>query len=190
MGDTHLHPINHITHIIGEIRLPSLSVQHNIYFNPIFHSPGHIWPGFLNASSSKSFKQKDSEKIVVLENCFLYMFCWRTFPHNDAFLTYYRKSTKNPKVQVILDLGHGNPATLGRKNRTCLVMAPLVLTWSTQLVITVTCVWRGEGGGPLTWQPLAQNLNVLLIYQISKYIQINNCQLGRQHKQYWSLSCQ
>jgi hypothetical protein len=56
---------------------------------------------FLNAYSSKSLKQKNSEKIVFLEKVFLYIFCFRTSPHNDAFQTYSAKSTKNPKMQVI-----------------------------------------------------------------------------------------
>jgi hypothetical protein len=43
------------------------------------------------------------------------VFCFRTFPYNDAFLTYSAKSTKNLNIQVIWDLGPGNPATLGRK---------------------------------------------------------------------------
>ncbi len=56
----------------------------------------------------------------------------------------FEKSNKNPKVQVIWDLGSRNPATIGRKNRTCHFMAPLVLTWRKQLFVTVSCVWRGE----------------------------------------------
>ncbi len=51
-------------------------------------------------------------------------------------------------------------ATLGRKNRTCHVTGPSGLTWRTHLFLTVSCVRRGGGRGPLTWQPLAQNLNV------------------------------
>jgi hypothetical protein len=39
-------------------------------------------------------------------------------PCNDAFFTNSAKSTKNLKIQVKRDLGHRNPATLGRKNRT------------------------------------------------------------------------
>jgi hypothetical protein len=62
-------------------------------------------------------KQKTSLKIVFLEKCFLFLFASGLSPYNDAFLTYSAKSTKNPKIQVMGDLGRGNPATLGRKNR-------------------------------------------------------------------------
>jgi hypothetical protein len=110
--------------------------------------------------TAQNLKQKNSEKIVVLEKSFLYIFCFRTPPpkKKDAFLIYSAKSTTNLKMQVIL--GRGNPATLGRKNRTSHVTAPSVLTWHRQLFITVFCVRRGEGRGPLTWQPLSQNFNV------------------------------
>jgi hypothetical protein len=39
-------------------------------------------------------------------------------------LAYSAKSFKNPKIQVIWDLGIENPATLGRKKRTCHVTPP------------------------------------------------------------------
>jgi hypothetical protein len=53
-------------------------------------------------TAQKSLKQKNSEKIVFLEKCFLYIFCPSVLsPYNDAFLTYSAKSTKNPKMQVI-----------------------------------------------------------------------------------------
>jgi hypothetical protein len=59
---------------------------------------------------------------IFLEKCLLNLFFYRTFPYNDAF------------------------ATLGRKNRTCHITAPLVLTWHTQLFVTVhiLCL-EGEG---------------------------------------------
>jgi hypothetical protein len=52
-------------------------------------------------TAKKYLKQKNSEKIVFLEKCFLYIFCCRTSPFNDAFLNYSAKSIKNPKMQVI-----------------------------------------------------------------------------------------
>jgi hypothetical protein len=58
-------------------------------------------------------------------------------------LTYSAKSTKTPKIQVIGDLGCENPAILGRKNRTCHVMAPPVLTWRMQLFVTVHILCAG-----------------------------------------------
>ncbi len=55
----------------------------------------------------------------------------------------------------------------------------VVLPWHAHLFETISWVWGGWKG-PLSWQQLAQNLNVSLIYQKSKYIHINNCQLCRQ----------
>ncbi len=56
-------------------------------------------PAFLNAYRSKSFKWKNSEKIVFLEKCFLYIFCFRTFLQQwclfDLFHKNYHKS-ENP----------------------------------------------------------------------------------------------
>jgi hypothetical protein len=51
---------------------------------------------FLNAYNSKVLKQKIMRKIIFLKNCFLYLFCFKTSPYNDAFFIYYRKCTKNP----------------------------------------------------------------------------------------------
>jgi hypothetical protein len=53
-------------------------------------------------TTQKSLKQKNSEKIVFLEKCFLYIF-WASglSRYNEAFLTYSAKSTKNWKIQVI-----------------------------------------------------------------------------------------
>jgi hypothetical protein len=69
-------------------------------------------------AAQKYLKQKNSEQIVFLEKCFLYIFSSGLYPYNDAFLTYYANSTKN--------LGNrGNPTTLGRKNGTCHIRAPL-----------------------------------------------------------------
>jgi hypothetical protein len=108
-------------------------------------------------------------------------------PYNDAFLTYYAKRTKNLKIQVIWDLGRGNPATLGSKNRTYNVATPLVLTWRIQLFVTVRYLVWGGAIGPSTWQPLAQNFNVSFNLSKSKYIPITNVQLGRKHKQYLTI---
>jgi hypothetical protein len=63
---------------------------------PIFHGPGHM------LTAQKSLRQKNSEKIVFLEKCFLYIFFASGLsPYNDAFLIYSAKSTKNQKMQVI-----------------------------------------------------------------------------------------
>jgi hypothetical protein len=40
----------------------------------------------------------------------------------------------------------------------------------TALCNSILCVEVGRRGGPLTWQPLTQNLNVSFIYQKSKYV--------------------
>ncbi len=60
---------------------------------------------------------------IFLEKCLFYLFFYRTFPYNDAF------------------------ATLGRKKRTCHITAPLVLTWHTQLFVTVRSTHLVFGGG-------------------------------------------
>jgi hypothetical protein len=74
---------------------------------------------FLNITAQKSLKQKNYIKNVFLEKFFSLFFASRLSHHNDAFLIYSAKSTKNPKMQ-----GCGNPATLGQKNRTCHVTTP------------------------------------------------------------------
>ncbi len=51
---------------------------------------------FLNAYSSKISSLKNPEKIVFLEECFLYIFAAGLSPYNDAFLTY---SAKVPNIQ-------------------------------------------------------------------------------------------
>jgi hypothetical protein len=79
-----------------------------------------------------------------LEKCFLYIFASGLSPYNDSFLTYSITSTKNSKIQVIWDLGRGNPSNLGRINGICHVMAPSALTWCMQLFVTVSCVWGRE----------------------------------------------
>ncbi len=123
-------------------------------------------------TAQKSLKQKNSDKIVSWRNVF-FIFCLRTFPLQWClFYLFCKKYQKNWKIQVIWDLGRGNPATLGRKNRTCHVMAPPVLTWRwrIQLLLTVSCVQRRGGRGPLTWQLLAQRLNVS--FNLSKKVNI------------------
>jgi hypothetical protein len=70
-------------------------------FNPIFYGQVICDLAFLNAYSSKISEAKNAEKSVILNKCFLYIFCLRTSPNNDAVLTYSVKSTKNPKIQVI-----------------------------------------------------------------------------------------
>jgi hypothetical protein len=72
-------------------------------------------------------------------------------------------------------------------------MAPPVLTWWTQLSVTVFPV-RGRGGrGPLTWYLLAQNLNVsfnikkvnIFLYIITNLAgNINNIETYRVNRDY------
>ncbi len=65
----------------------------------IFHGPGHIWPGFFQCLQLKmSYTEK------FWENCIHICFASGFSPYNDAFFTYYRKSTKKPKSWVIWDL--------------------------------------------------------------------------------------
>ncbi len=58
---------------------------------------------YLMLIAKKSLKQQNSDKIIFLEKCFLYIFCFRTFPPQWCLfdLPYYAKSTKNPKIQII-----------------------------------------------------------------------------------------
>ncbi len=104
---------------------------------------------FWMLTAQKSFRQTIISNIVFLEKCvFSICFDLGFSPYNDAFWLIII-SIKNPKVQVIWDLGRGSPATLGRKKRTLHVTAPLALTWCTQLFVTVSFVWGGgEREGP------------------------------------------
>jgi hypothetical protein len=93
-------------------------------------------------TAKKSLKEKILKKLYSWRSVFSIFFASGLSPYNDAFMTYSSKSTKNLKMQVIRDLGRGNPATLGRKNRTCHVTPPppSILIWRS--------VRRGEGEGP------------------------------------------
>jgi hypothetical protein len=52
--------------------------------------------------TQESLKQKDSEKNHIPgESIFSICYASGLSPYNDAFLVYYRKSTKNPEVPVI-----------------------------------------------------------------------------------------
>jgi hypothetical protein len=142
-----------------------------------------MWPGFLNAHGSKNLLSKNIlKKSYTWRNVFFIFFASGHSPNNDACLTYYTKHTKNPKIQVIWDRGCGNPATLGRKNRTFHVTSPLVLTCCMQFFLPVSYVCVGGGGEerkPLKWQLLAQKLNVSFKFtKKSKFIPITNCQLA------------
>jgi hypothetical protein len=75
-------------------------------------------------TAQKSLKQKNLKKLCSWTSVFSIFFASGLSPYNDASLTYSAKRKKNLKMQVIRDLGHGNPATLDRKNRTCLVTPP------------------------------------------------------------------
>jgi hypothetical protein len=50
-------------------------------------------------TAQKTLEQKNSEKIVFLEMCFLFTFASGLAPYNN-FLTYYATSAKNLKIQV------------------------------------------------------------------------------------------
>ncbi len=90
------------------------------HINPIFHGPGHKRPGFFKCLQLKNLLSENILKIwYSWRSVFSIFFASGLSPYNDAFLTYSAKSPKNLKIQVIWDLGCGNPATLGRKNRTC-----------------------------------------------------------------------
>ncbi len=117
---------------------------------PIFHGPCHMWPGFFECLQLKNLlSKKNLKKLYSWRSVFSIFFTSGLSPYNDAFLTYSAKRKKNPKMQVIWDLGRGNPATLEGKHRACHVTAPPpVLTWRS--------VRRKGGRGPLTWQPIDQ----------------------------------
>ncbi len=118
-----------------------------------------MWSGFFECLEPKNvLGAKNSLKNWIPGEVFSLYFLLQDLP--PTVMPFWLIPQKVPKLQVIWDLGRGNPANLGRRNRTCHVMAPPVLTWRTQLFIKVPCVWGGGGRGPLTWQPLAQNLNV------------------------------
>jgi hypothetical protein len=161
--------------------LNKYSMPFECIVNPIFHGPGHMWPGIFECLQLQNLL---SINLYSWRSIFSIFFASGHSSYNDAFLTYSEKISKNPKMRVIWELGRGNPATLGRENRTCDVITPPppVLTWSTHLFVIVSCVRRGGGRGPLTWQPIAQNLNVSFNLSKSKYIPITNCQLSRQKK--------
>jgi hypothetical protein len=100
----------------------------------------------------KSFKKKILRKLSW-RSVSLHFLPQDFPPKNDDFFTYYRNSTKIQKSRSY------EKTTLGRKNRTCHVTAPLALTWHTQLFVTVTCVWRGRENA-LDMATISPNLNV------------------------------
>ncbi len=108
---------------------------------------GHFPTTFQYPLTLSSTAQKNILKSYSWRSVFSIFFASGLSSYNDAFLTYSAKSTKNPKIQVIWDLGRGNPAILGRENRSCHVAAPPVLTWRMHLFITVSCLRGGGGGG-------------------------------------------
>jgi hypothetical protein len=74
----------------------------------------------LKAYSLKISLEKYSQKLYFWTNVFSICFASGVPPHNEAFLTSYRKSTKNPGVRV---LGGPGPE---KEKMTCHVTATLV----------------------------------------------------------------
>ncbi len=108
-----------------EVRRKILKYSLFLFFNLIFHGPGLMWPGFFECLQLKNLLSKKIWKTLhSWRSVFSIFFTSGLSPYNDAFLTYSAKRKKNPKMQVIWDLGRGNPATLERKHRTCHVTAP------------------------------------------------------------------
>jgi hypothetical protein len=106
----------------------------------------HVTCLFWMLTAKKSLKQKNSEKMVFLEKCFLHIFASGLSPYNNAFQLILQKVPKIWKSKSYETwAGEILPP---RKNMTCHVTAPPVLTWRTQLFITVSCVRRGKGEGP------------------------------------------
>jgi hypothetical protein len=74
-------------------------------------------------------KQKNSEKNGIPGELYsLYVLLQHFHSTKMPFWLIIEKEPKiwRKKIQFIWDLGHGNPATLGRKKRTCHVTAPIV----------------------------------------------------------------
>ncbi len=125
-----------------------------------------------------------SEKIVFLEKCSLYIFCFRTFTVEwclfDLFWKIYQKFE---------NAGHMRPGPWKschpREKKIGPAMSqPPPLFWP-----GARC--RGGRERALDMVTNSPKLKCLfLVIKKSKYIHITNCQLGRQHKQYWNLSCQ
>jgi hypothetical protein len=90
-------------------------------------------------TAQKSLKPKIVKKLISWRSVFSIFFASELSPYSDAFLTYYTKSTNNPKIQVIWDLGPW---------KSCHPREDL--TWRAQLFVTVSYVWRGGGRGSFT----------------------------------------
>jgi hypothetical protein len=135
-------------------------------------------------TAQKSLRQKNSEKNCILGEVFSLQVLLQDFLPTMMLFSLLQKKYQKFKCPGHMRPGPWKSCHNGSRNRACHVTAPLVLTWHMQLFVTVSCERRGRGRGPLTWQPLAQNLNVFLIYQKSKLIRRTNCQHGRQHKKY------
>ncbi len=142
-----------IPYITTDQFMISILIKH---INPIFHSPGHKWPGFFECLQLKNLLSENILKIwYSWRSVFSIFFSSGLSPYNDAFLTYSAKSPKNLKIQVIWDLGRGNPATLGRKNRTCHVTPTPPsshVTWATRFNVT----W----GSDMMWKKRAMATRV------------------------------
>jgi hypothetical protein len=80
-------------------------IRHIFWLTPIFHDPGHMKPGFSECLQLKNFLSKTIlKKIVFLEKCFLYNFCFRTFPLQWCLFYLFCKKYKKSK-----NAGHMRP---------------------------------------------------------------------------------
>ncbi len=88
--------------------------------------------------------KKFMRKIIFLKKCFLYIFCFRTFPLKLCLFDLLQK-----KYQKSKSPGHVRPRSWKschpREEKSDLPYhGPLVLTWCMQLFVTASCVWRGR----------------------------------------------
>ncbi len=64
-----------------------------------------MWPGFFECLQLKNFlSKKNMKKIVFLEKCFLYIFCFRTFPLQWCLSDLFCKKEKQSE-----NAGHMRP---------------------------------------------------------------------------------
>jgi hypothetical protein len=109
-----------------------LDVSHSLlnvlyaYSEPYLPGPrSYVTWLFWMLTAQKSLKWKNSEKNHIPGEVFSLYILLQDFPPTMMpFWLIPQKVPKNPKIQVIWDLGGGNPATLGRKNGSCHVTGP------------------------------------------------------------------
>ncbi len=77
----------------------------SLCFNPIFHGPGHMWPGFFECLQLKNFlSKKNLKKLYSWRSVFSIFFASGLSPYDDAFLTYSAK-----RKQKSENAGHMRP---------------------------------------------------------------------------------